>query len=102
VKAPTNGQETAQSVVEDNVGIVEIFVSSLGSQEKAAFGSDVKQNGQGGKVPNDRVPYQIDLSMILNPEIDTPAQDWPRFGSRIIGVTIGQTCVCPPHYSLKF
>lgn len=41
------------------------------------------------------------LDNIGGPTHDTPPHPWPGLWSRVVGVSIGQTSICPPHHTLK-
>lgn len=66
--------------------VVVIAVTTLPSEDGNGLDGNVKPDECSGTPPNDWVSNEIDLSIVLAPEVDTPTEDRPRRRARIPSV----------------
>lgn len=68
----------ADLVVESLEGhVVVVLVSTLPSQNSQCLESQVHNNRDGRGPPDQRITDQVDLTVVLAPEVDTATKDWP-------------------------
>ena len=89
MQAPADKQESAESVVFNNLGwiqgensatysqgpdkkgrtAIEVSVSSLCAQNEESTDHTICNNGKSTEIPHQRVSNQVNLAMILDPEV---------------------------------
>ena len=82
--------------------IVVVPKSSLPPENSKTLENRKQSNSQGRAPPDNGVTDEVDLAMILAPEVDTSFQDWPGRWARVPGVRLNKTGVRVPHDFLKF
>lgn len=93
----------ADLVVETLEGDVAVILeSALPSQNSETLDGDVQHNSQSRAPPNDRVTDEVNLTVVLAPEVDTTTKDRPRLRARVPSVRLDQAGVCGPHDLLEF
>lgn len=97
--AQNRGSQLIVKSLDKRTGIV--IAASLPSQN----GNDLEQgpndNGNGRGPPNHGIADEVDLGVILAPEVDSSSQDRPCLGTRIPCVRFGQASIRGPHDSVK-
>lgn len=101
VQSPAKNRST-QLVVKSLEGWVGIVIAAtLPSQDGNALEQNPDDNGNGRRPPDNRVANEVNLSVVLAPEIDTATENGPRLGARVPSMRISQTCVGSPHDLLE-
>lgn len=101
MKRPTEDRGT-DLVVESLKGSIRVVVAAaLPSKNSESLEDDPDGNGSARRPPDNRVTKEVDLGVVSTPEVDTSAEDGPRFGARIPSMRLGEAGVCPPHNLLK-
>lgn len=85
--------------LEGHIGI--ITVAALPTEDGNTFDGNVKTDERRGGPPNDGIAEEIDLAVVLAPEVDTPTKDGPGWRARIPGVGFDKSGVSLPHDFLK-
>lgn len=80
---------------------VEILVAALPSQKSNTLENGEDGDGDGGGPPDDRVANQVDLAVLLAPEVDTAAENWPGLWAGIPGVGVEESSIGGPHDLLE-
>lgn len=57
------------SLVNEKRTVVEVFVTTLFTQNQQATESAIRKNRHSAQEPNERVADQVDLLVILDPEV---------------------------------
>lgn len=83
-------------------GMAVIVAVTLPSENRNALEQHPDSNGHGGGPPDDRVANEVDLGVVLAPEVDTAAEDGPRLRARVPSVGVGQASVGGPHDLVEF
>ncbi|KAI9163621.1 LOW QUALITY PROTEIN: hypothetical protein HJFPF1_05242 [Paramyrothecium foliicola] len=97
VQSPAENR-AANLIVEalhSSVGI--IVAAALPADDGQSLKEDPDGNGGSGGVPHNRVTQEVDLHVVLAPEVDTTAEDGPRGRAGVPSVRVGETGVGPPH-----
>lgn len=97
VQSPAEHRGTDFVVESLEGGVLVIATASLPSENSNALEQDPDDDGDGGCPPDDRVTKEVDLSVVLTPEVDTALEKRPRLGSRLPGVRVSQASVGLPH-----
>lgn len=86
--------------LEDRVVI--ILEASLPSQNCKALEDSEDCDGKGRAPPDDRVANEVDLTVVLAPEVDTTLKNRPRWRAGVPSVRFDETSICLPHNLLQF
>lgn len=78
-----------------------VIAASLPSQDGNTLEHNPQGDGDGGSVPDNGVTQEVDLGVVLAPEVDTTAHNGPRLGARVPCVRISETGVGLPHDLLE-
>lgn len=78
-----------------------VIAASLPSQNGNDLEQSPKDNSNGRGPPNHRIADEVDLGVVLAPEVDSTSQDRPCLGTRIPCVRFGQASIRCPHDSVK-
>lgn len=97
VQSPAEHRGTDFVVESLEGGVLVIATASLPSENSNALEENPDDNGDGGCPPDDRVTKEVDLSVVLTPEVDTALEQRPRLRSRLPGVRVSQASVGLPH-----
>ena len=82
--------------------VLVIAARPLPAQHSQALESDVQRNSGGGSPPDQRVADEVDLAIVLAPEIDAATQHRPGGGAGVPGVGFDEPGVGRPHDFLQF
>ena len=88
VECPSKNKSTDLVVETLEWHVVEVLVSTLPSQESNTLEDGEDGDSNGGRPPDDRVADEVDLAVLLTPEVDTTAENWPGLWARIPGVGV--------------
>lgn len=101
VKCPSEN-ESADLVVETlEWHVVEVLVAALPSQENDALEDGEDGDSDGRRPPDNWVTDEIDLAVLLAPEVDAATEDWPGLWARVPGVRVKEASVGGPHDLLE-
>lgn len=99
--------------------VVEITVATLGTKHEEAPYGRVRKDCSGAEPPDDRVTEQVDLAVVLYPEVlenyklkhvqtkmriyahDATAKTGPCIGTRVVCVAVSEAGVGGPHDLLQ-
>jgi hypothetical protein len=86
VQRPAEHRST-KLVIEALESSVRVIVAvALPAENGNSLEANPNCDGESGCPPNDRVAKEVHLGVVTTPEVDTAAEDWPRFGTRVPGV----------------
>ena len=71
VECPSENHSTNLIVKSFENGVTVVLETTLPSEDREAFEDNKDYNGQGRAPPDDRVTDEIDLAVVLTPEVDT-------------------------------
>src|SRR3569833_2163184 len=97
--AQHRGADLVVEPLEERVGVV--LAAALPPQHGEALEDDVDGDGAGGGPPDERVAHQVDLAMVLAPEVDAAQEERPRARARVPGVRLDEAGVGLPHDLLE-
>lgn len=102
VESPSENHSTdfVIKTLKDSVAVV--VEAALPSEDSQTFEDDIEKDGNSRRPPDKRVANEIDLTVILAPEVDATAQDGPGWGARIPSVRLDKTGIGVPHDLLQF
>lgn len=85
--------------LENNV--VVILEASLPSENSETLEDDINRNCQGGCPPDNWVADEVNLAVVLAPEVDAALEDWPGVRARVPGVRFDKSGVGVVHDLLQ-
>lgn len=97
--AQNRGADLVVESLERGVGV--IVAAALPAESRNALEENVDNDSESRAPPHDGVAHQVDLAVILAPEVDTALEEGPRVGTRIPGMRLDQAGVGLPHNLLK-
>lgn len=100
VKSPTQHRGSNLVVESLEGGVCIIVVASLPAKDGNALEKDVNDNGQCRAVPNDRVAHEVNLFVILTPEVDSSSQNGPRARAGVPSMRLNESSIGLPHDGL--
>lgn len=101
MKCPPHDQESNHLIILDDSRAVEILVSTLLTKDEEGADDEVDCDAGGTHPPGERITDEIDVAVVLNPEVDPATEGRPVPRTRVVCVTAGETCVGPPHHFLE-
>lgn len=81
---------------------MEILVTPLLAEDEETTNDDVESNAGGAHPPCKGIADEVDMTVILDPKVDSATESGPMPWSRIVGMSAGKAGVGPPHYFLEF
>ncbi len=78
-----------------------VIKTALPTKNCKALDEHVDTDCSSGSPPDERIPNEIDLRMVLSPEVDTSLEEGPRRWTRIPGMRLNKSSVCKPHDLLQ-
>lgn len=99
--------------------VIEITVATLGTKHEESSYGRVRKHCSGAKPPDDRVTQEVDLAVVLYPEVlenyklnhvqtkmrvyahDAAAETGPCIGTRVVRVAVSEAGVGGPHDLLQ-
>ena len=102
MQCPTHDEETSHLVVFDDGGMVEILVSTLLTEDEEDADDKVRGNACSAHPPGERISDEIDVSVLLDPKVDTATESRPVPWARVICMAAGESSIRPPHDLLEF
>ena len=81
--------------------VVVVTTAALPANNGDSLENEVDTNGQGGRPPDQRVSKQVNLAVVLAPEVDTAEESGPRGRARVPSVRFNQASVGGPHNLLQ-
>lgn len=98
VQSPSKKEGGELDVVSSQIrSACKVVVSALESQQIDGLPQEEDTNREGSQPPDGSVTEKIDLSVILNPEVDTSLEEGPGLRSRLPGMGISKSLVDSPH-----
>lgn len=101
VKSPSKNRCTHFVVETLESGVIVVSKVALPAEDGNTLDENVGDDGSRRRIPDHRVADQVDLTVVLTPEVDTTAQDGPRLGARVPSVRLDQASVGSPHDLLE-
>lgn len=80
---------------------VEVLITTLPSQESNALENGEDSDGDGRGPPDNWVADEVNLAVVLAPEVDPAAKNWPGLWAGIPGMGVEKTGVGGPHDLLQ-
>lgn len=77
VESPAQNRSTNLIIKTLEGDVAVVVAASLPSKNGETLEGDVKSNGGSRGPPDERVANQVDLSVVLAPEVDTATEDGP-------------------------
>lgn len=69
MKEPGEREEGEDRVVRRHDWVVEVSEATLGAENEETADEEVKENGHGGGPPDERVADEVNLAVVLDPEV---------------------------------
>lgn len=101
VEGPTENGSTDLIIESLEGGVGVVVTASLPSENSENLEESPDSDSNGGRPPDDRVAKEVNLGVVLAPEVDTSAEDRPGIRARVPSMRLGETGVGSPHDLLQ-
>jgi hypothetical protein len=102
MKRPSHHEESDHLIIFYHSGMMEIFISAFLPEDEEGAGDEIGCDAGGAHPPCERISDEVDVSVVFDPEVDTPTEGRPVPWMRVVCVAAGQASIGQPHYFLEF